>query len=99
MEEDSDDDMVLEPQAVTVETHIKPENKGFAMLAKLGWEQGQALGLTEGGKYPHKICQHDKLMRCFSSHRTCTVCDQTGETRARKDGTRYEDGRDYCRPT
>ena len=39
----------VEPEVVTVETKIKPTNKGFAMLAKLGWVQGQPLGLSGQG--------------------------------------------------
>ncbi|KAK7058256.1 hypothetical protein VNI00_001887 [Paramarasmius palmivorus] len=33
-------------EVVTVETKIKSTNKGFAMLAKLGWTEGQPLGLS-----------------------------------------------------
>lgn len=36
-------------EVITVETPIKPTNKGFAMLAKLGWVQGQPLGLSGQG--------------------------------------------------
>jgi hypothetical protein len=36
-------------QVVTVETRIKPENKGFALLAKMGWTEGQPLGLSGDG--------------------------------------------------
>ena len=38
-----------EREIVTVETKIKPSNKGFAMLAKLGWVEGQPLGLSGDG--------------------------------------------------
>ncbi|KIK02293.1 hypothetical protein K443DRAFT_677690 [Laccaria amethystina LaAM-08-1] len=37
-------------EVITVETRIKPHNKGFAMLAKLGWTEGQPLGLSEDGR-------------------------------------------------
>ncbi|CAK5279978.1 unnamed protein product [Mycena citricolor] len=37
-------------EVITVETRIKPSNKGFAMLAKLGWTEGQPLGLSEDGR-------------------------------------------------
>ena len=39
-----------EREIVTVETKIKPSNKGFAMLAKLGWVEGQPLGLSGDGE-------------------------------------------------
>ncbi|KAG2345232.1 hypothetical protein BDR05DRAFT_908547 [Suillus weaverae] len=35
-----------EKEVITVETKIKSTNKGFAMLAKLGWSEGQPLGLS-----------------------------------------------------
>ena len=38
-----------EREVITVETKIKPSNKGFAMLAKLGWVEGQPLGLSTDG--------------------------------------------------
>ncbi|KAJ7783524.1 G-patch-domain Zn-finger DNA-binding protein [Mycena maculata] len=37
-------------EVITVETKIKPSNKGFAMLAKLGWIEGQPLGLSDDGR-------------------------------------------------
>ncbi|KAF9014932.1 hypothetical protein BDQ17DRAFT_1268350, partial [Cyathus striatus] len=37
-------------EVITVETRIKPSNKGFAMLAKLGWVEGQPLGLSTDGR-------------------------------------------------
>ncbi|KAI5898665.1 uncharacterized protein SCHCODRAFT_01205988 [Schizophyllum commune H4-8] len=37
-------------EEVTVETKIKPTNVGFAMLRKLGWSEGQPLGLQEDGE-------------------------------------------------
>ncbi|KAG6911768.1 hypothetical protein DXG01_000014 [Tephrocybe rancida] len=37
-------------EVITVETKIKPTNKGFAMLAKLGWTEGQPLGLSGDGR-------------------------------------------------
>ncbi|KZP02178.1 hypothetical protein FIBSPDRAFT_699979, partial [Athelia psychrophila] len=38
------------PEVITVDTRIKPTNKGFAMLAKLGWSEGQPLGITGDGR-------------------------------------------------
>ncbi|KAG1757889.1 hypothetical protein EDB19DRAFT_1659593 [Suillus lakei] len=35
-----------EREVITVETKIKSTNKGFAMLARLGWSEGQPLGLS-----------------------------------------------------
>jgi hypothetical protein len=37
------------PEVITVETKIKPTNKGFAMLAMLGWSEGQPLGISGDG--------------------------------------------------
>ncbi|KAG7450286.1 uncharacterized protein BT62DRAFT_927598 [Guyanagaster necrorhizus] len=38
------------PEIITVETKIKPTNKGFAMLSKLGWTEGQPLGISGDGR-------------------------------------------------
>ncbi|KIK71260.1 hypothetical protein GYMLUDRAFT_90240 [Collybiopsis luxurians FD-317 M1] len=38
------------PEVITVETPIKSTNKGFAMLAKLGWVEGQPLGISGQGR-------------------------------------------------
>ncbi|ESK98429.1 g patch domain containing 8 [Moniliophthora roreri MCA 2997] len=52
MEVDEDvnkyDEYVRAParEVITVETKIKSTNRGFAMLAKLGWTEGQPLGLS-----------------------------------------------------
>lgn len=48
------DDYVSNParEIVTVETRIKSTNKGFAMLAKLGWVEGQPIGLSSDGMFP-----------------------------------------------
>jgi len=40
---------ILEP--VTVDTKIKPSNKGFALLAKMGWSEGHSLGLSGDGMF------------------------------------------------
>ncbi|KAF8898360.1 hypothetical protein BD779DRAFT_3051 [Infundibulicybe gibba] len=37
-------------EIITVETKIKPTNIGFAMLSKLGWTEGQPLGLSGDGR-------------------------------------------------
>ena len=36
-------------EPITVQTKLKSTNKGFAMLAKLGWSEGQPLGLSGDG--------------------------------------------------
>lgn len=36
-------------EVVTVNTRIKSSNKGFAMLASMGWVEGQPLGLSGDG--------------------------------------------------
>ncbi|KAF7306709.1 hypothetical protein MIND_00462600 [Mycena indigotica] len=38
------------PETITVESRIKPTNKGFAMLARLGWREGEPLGLSPEGR-------------------------------------------------
>lgn len=43
------DDEDFEEERITVETRLKSSNKGFAMLAKLGWNEGQPLGLSDDG--------------------------------------------------
>ncbi|KAI0067883.1 hypothetical protein BV25DRAFT_1773180, partial [Artomyces pyxidatus] len=40
----------VEREVITVDTKIKSSNKGFAMLAKLGWAEGQPLGLSSDGR-------------------------------------------------
>ncbi|EIN13580.1 hypothetical protein PUNSTDRAFT_41116 [Punctularia strigosozonata HHB-11173 SS5] len=37
-------------EVITVETRINASNKGFAMLAKMGWSEGQPLGLSGDGR-------------------------------------------------
>ncbi|KAI0271517.1 hypothetical protein BC834DRAFT_922277 [Gloeopeniophorella convolvens] len=48
MDIDKYDDYVRGPvrEVITVDTKIKSTNKGFAMLAKLGWVEGTPLGLS-----------------------------------------------------
>ncbi|KAF7339855.1 G-patch-domain Zn-finger DNA-binding protein [Mycena venus] len=52
MDIDKYDEYVSRPEqeVITVETKIKPTNKGFAMLAKLGWVEGQPLGVSGEGR-------------------------------------------------
>ncbi|KAF7339673.1 G-patch-domain Zn-finger DNA-binding protein [Mycena sanguinolenta] len=52
MDIDKYDEYVARPEqeVITVETKIKPTNKGFAMLAKLGWVEGQPLGVSGEGR-------------------------------------------------
>ncbi|KAL0072172.1 hypothetical protein AAF712_001096 [Marasmius tenuissimus] len=56
MEVDEDiskyDEYVRAParEVITVETRIKPTNKGFALLSKMGWAEGQSLGLSGDGR-------------------------------------------------
>jgi hypothetical protein len=51
MEIDKYDEYVkgAEREVITIDTKIKSSNKGFAMLTKLGWSEGQPLGLWEDG--------------------------------------------------
>ena len=42
-------------EIITVETRIRPENKGFALLARMGWSEGQPLGLSGDGGHPPKF--------------------------------------------
>ncbi|KAJ6574862.1 hypothetical protein B0H19DRAFT_1126073 [Mycena capillaripes] len=52
MDIDKYDDHVARPEqeVITIETKIKSSNKGFAMLAKLGWMEGQPLGVSGEGR-------------------------------------------------
>ena len=43
-------------EVITVETKIKSSNKGFTMLAKQGWTEGQPLGLYGDGMYTLYFC-------------------------------------------
>ncbi|KAG6891418.1 hypothetical protein C0992_007197 [Termitomyces sp. T32_za158] len=42
-------------EVITVETKIKPSNRGFAMLEKLGWSEGQPLGISGDGKISQDV--------------------------------------------
>ncbi|KXN84778.1 G patch domain-containing protein 8, partial [Leucoagaricus sp. SymC.cos] len=46
------DEYVQKPirETITVDTKIKPSNKGFSLLAKMGWSEGQPLGLSGDGR-------------------------------------------------
>ncbi|KAI0048422.1 hypothetical protein FA95DRAFT_1466871, partial [Auriscalpium vulgare] len=52
MDLDKYDEYVAGParEVITVDTRIGSTNKGFAMLAKLGWSEGQPLGLSGDGR-------------------------------------------------
>ncbi|KAH9950518.1 hypothetical protein B0H21DRAFT_723656 [Amylocystis lapponica] len=52
MDIDKYDEYVQRPEqeVVTVETRIKHSNKGFLMLANMGWVEGQPLGLSGDGR-------------------------------------------------
>jgi hypothetical protein len=41
-----------EKEVVTVDTRIPSSNKGFGMLMKLGWVEGQGLGAAGDGELP-----------------------------------------------
>jgi len=45
-------------EVVTVDTRLTASNKGFAMLAKLGWSEGQPLGLSGDGALPYASAVH-----------------------------------------
>ena len=51
MDIDKYDDYVRGPirEVITVDTKIKNTNIGFKMLSKLGWVEGQPLGLSQDG--------------------------------------------------
>ncbi len=46
------DEFVRRParEVITVDTKIKPTNKGFALLTRLGWCEGQPVGLNADGE-------------------------------------------------
>lgn len=39
-------------EVITVHSKIKPSNKGFTLLTKLGWQEGQPVGLSADGTFP-----------------------------------------------
>jgi hypothetical protein len=39
------------PEVITVETRIKSSNKGYELLQKQGWSEGQPLGLSGDGAF------------------------------------------------
>ena len=41
----------VEREIITVETKIKSTNRGFTMLAKMGWTEGTPVGLSGEGLY------------------------------------------------
>lgn len=53
MDIDKYDEYVKKParETVTVDTKIKSSNKGFLMLASMGWVEGQPLGLSGDGAF------------------------------------------------
>jgi len=55
-------------EVITIETKIKPTNKGYALLSKLGWSDGQPLGLSADGTVfsPSPICLNIDR-QCFVS--------------------------------
>ena len=40
-----------EREVATVDTRIPSSNKGFGMLMKLGWVEGQGLGVSGDGEF------------------------------------------------
>lgn len=79
MDIDKYDEYVARPEqeVITVETKIKPSNKGFAMLAKLGWVEGQPLGASGEGNlvsYYNRKCSNVSFCR---SSRPRPFPDQT----------------------
>ncbi|EKM83411.1 hypothetical protein AGABI1DRAFT_110077 [Agaricus bisporus var. burnettii JB137-S8] len=46
------DEFIHKPvhETITVESKIKSTNKGFALLAKMGWSEGQPVGLSGDGR-------------------------------------------------
>lgn len=64
-------------ETITVDTRINNTNKGFAMLAKLGWTEGTPLGVSGEGKsctYSSRYTIADRLqdawIQCRSISRT-----------------------------
>lgn len=43
-------------EVITVETKIKSSNVGFALLAKMGWSEGQPLGISGEGEWTQMLC-------------------------------------------
>lgn len=66
MDIDKYDDYVRGPvrEVITTETKIKNTNKGFMMLSKLGWVEGQCLGLSQDGVLSPPSIVRPKLYVC-----------------------------------
>lgn len=47
--QDYESGVSIEEEIATLETKIKSTNIGYAMLAKLGWKEGQGLGANGTG--------------------------------------------------
>lgn len=71
MDIDKYDEYVHRPEreVITVDTKISSSNKGFAMLARLGWVEGTPLGLSGDGELARSISAlcHALIVR----HRPC----------------------------
>jgi hypothetical protein len=65
-------------EVITTETKIKSTNKGFAMLAKLGWSEGQPLGLSGDGML---LDIYVLLIRTLIICRTCRANSVSNEVR------------------
>lgn len=92
-------------EVITVDTKLKPTNKGFALLAKLGWVEGQPVGLSGDGECARTrvidLCAsaHTYIAagsRCIiRAHGAHPVPRQVGSDRPGEDDTGCPDDRDH----
>ena len=70
----------LEEEIATLETKIKRTNIGYSMLTKLGWKEGEGLGIRgNGGPYliytygahENAFIEFDSVYRTSRSHTFC----------------------------
>lgn len=54
-----------EKEVITVDTKINSSNKGFNMLTKLGWSEGQPLGISGDGAWL------SNLLISYIEHQRC----------------------------
>jgi len=59
----------VEREVITIETKLKDSNKGFALLAKMGWKAGEGLGVAGQGAYmsSYKSIPIAYVYCCFDS--------------------------------
>ena len=89
-----------EREVVTVDTKIPSSNKGFGMLMKLGWVEGQGLGVSGDGE-SLVVSLADNLLISYTkrARRPYSIPCEARHDRSRKVRPGRTDDRDYCLTT